>query len=69
METAEVLLALGITLIAFWRRDSILYVITGITLILFGTQWAETSLGPSVMVAILGGYCFWKAVEKAIGRA
>lgn len=69
METAEVLLTLGTALIAFWRRDSLLYVIAGIMLILFGIQWAETTLGIGVMVAILGGYCFWKAIERQMGRA
>ena len=62
METAQVLLVLGVTFLAFWRKDLFLYIIAALMLVMLGLLWAETYLGPGVITVALGGYCIVKAI-------
>lgn len=55
------LLIFGITFLAFWHRDRVLYILTGFAWLLFGFDFYRTSAYVSIILAMLGIYCFVKA--------
>jgi len=62
VETAEVILMLGLTAIALWERHIILYVGAFLGLLFFGIYFAETSYVLGVTVFILAAYMFFKSI-------
>lgn len=50
-----------ISLLAFWHRDRLLYILTGFALLIFGFSFYRTSVYISIILALLGIYCFVKA--------
>lgn len=50
-----------LSILAFWHRDRLLYVLTGFAFLIFGFSFYRTSVYISIILAILGVYCFVKA--------
>lgn len=59
----------GITALAFWRREFMLYLISALTLVLFGLDFTDTNMSVGIMVVALGAYCAWQWLERLLGRA
>lgn len=69
MTTAEVLFVLGITAFAFWKKDIVMYLVAGLSLIGFGYIWIDTSGIVQGSVAMgFGIYTFIKAITVQFGR-
>jgi hypothetical protein len=50
-----------IGLLAFWHRDSRIYILAGFSFLLYGFGYYRTSVYISVILALLGIFCFAKA--------
>lgn len=65
---ASVLFVLGITILAFWRRDIPLYIVAIVTDLLAGAAWIETSLAYGVPAFLLAVYLVLKLFMFAVTR-
>ncbi len=56
----------------FWQgpkgRDPFLYIIGGPVCLAFGWYWAETQLVAGIAMSAVGGYLWYLAVRKWMGR-
>lgn len=66
MQQAEVILFLGILGLAFWQKDMILFLISGIITILIGVLWIDDYAGVSVALWGLGTYQILKGLLMAL---
>lgn len=61
MEMSQILAVLGLAYLAFWRRDTVLYIICGFMISAFGLSWYDhynspTGLIVSIVIAAVGLY-------------
>ena len=60
------LLLIWVNVMAFWRQDMILFIVSGIITILIGVQWIDDYAGVSIALWGLGIYQLLKAVLLAL---
>ncbi len=56
ISVVEILILFGFLFLAFWVRDMILYIITGVISIIVGARWMDEMPGISVMLFGLAVY-------------
>lgn len=66
MTTAEVLLLIGISALAFWRRETLIYFLACFVSIFIGIGWFEISMPIGISAMILGGIMLFKAIYQII---
>lgn len=55
-------LVLGITGIAYWKRDVILYILAAFVLIFYGLEYTDTSMIFGILTIMTGIWTFIKGV-------
>lgn len=55
-------IVLGITGIAYWKRDVILYILSAFVLIFYGLEYTETSMIFGILTIMTGIWTFIKGV-------
>jgi len=63
---AEIIFVLGILAVAFWQKDMIFWIISGIITILISTEWIDSYPGPVVALWALGVYQVLKGLLMAL---
>lgn len=64
--TTGLILAIGVTALAFWQKDMILFIVSGIVMILVGGQWIDDYAGVTIVLWGLGVYQLLKALILAL---
>jgi len=66
MDIQEVLLIIGLLVIARWERDVIMYLIAGLVTCYIALGWMATYPGIAVAVVVLGTYCIFNGCLIAL---
>lgn len=66
MTTAEALLLVGISAIAFWRRETLMYFVACFLSIFIGISWFEISMPIGISAMLLGAVMLFKAIYQII---
>ena len=68
MDVAEVLLYVGLALVALVGRHVILNLAAFAGLLLWGLSVADTYLTTGIAICLVGGYFLWRSFETWFGR-
>jgi len=66
MEKVEVLLLIGILILAFWQKDMIIWLISGLVTIFLSVLWIDDYTGVVIAFWCLGVYQLLKAAMMAL---
>ena len=59
---ASIVLLIFLVILAFWQKDAILFLISGIVTILIGILWIDDYAGVMIVMAGMGVYQILKAI-------
>ena len=66
MSITEVLIVFGLSTLAFWRREFILYFIAFFGIFFIGVRGFDSSIPLGVSITLLGTYLFFKGIKQII---
>ncbi len=64
MDLNTILVVAGVTILAYWTRDTYLHVIAGILLVVFGFGIGNAHIVTAIGVAMVGLHSFWMAIAR-----
>jgi hypothetical protein len=66
MAIAEVILLTGITALAFWRRETLIYFVAFFCCLFIGASWFDASMPLGISAMLLGGIMLLKAIIQIV---
>ena len=61
--------ALLMIILAYWRKERLLYILAGFALMINGFEWWEWSWGMSIILVLFGFYTFAKIADRGRNNA